>query len=75
LTRGSFGGWLGRRGFVERIATYVRESKAELKKVAWPTRQQVWYSTLVVLFFTLVVAAYLGLVDMVLTGVFGVFLK
>jgi len=60
---------------VERIATYVRESKAELKKVAWPTRQQVWYSTLVVLFFTLVVAAYLGLVDMVLTGAFGVFLK
>lgn len=55
---------------MERVLDYIRESKAELKKVTWPTRQQVWYSTLVVLVVTFIVAAYLGLVDLLLTGVF-----
>lgn len=55
---------------MEKVLDYIRESKAELKKVTWPTRQQVWYSTLVVLVVTFIVSAYLGLVDMLLTGVF-----
>ncbi|GAB1399473.1 preprotein translocase subunit SecE [Aminivibrio sp.] len=52
------------------VLTFVREARAELKKVTWPGKRQVWYSTLVVIAFTLFVSAYLGLVDMVLTGVF-----
>jgi preprotein translocase subunit SecE len=59
-----------RSGEMEKVLDYIRESKAELKKVTWPTRQQVWYSTLVVLVVTFIVSAYLGLVDMLLTGVF-----
>jgi len=55
---------------MEKVLDYIRESKAELKKVTWPTRQQVWYSTLVVIVVTFIVSAYLGLVDMLLTGVF-----
>ncbi len=51
------------------ILTFVREARAELKKVTWPGKKQVWYSTLVVIAFTLFVSAYLGLVDMLLTGV------
>jgi preprotein translocase subunit SecE len=54
---------------VENILTFVREARAELKKVTWPGKKQVWYSTLVVIAFTLFVSAYLGLVDMLLTGV------
>jgi preprotein translocase subunit SecE len=53
---------------VGRVIDFLREARGELKKVAWPTRQQVWYSTLVVLFVTFAVSAYLGLVDAVLTG-------
>lgn len=52
------------------MMSFLREAKAELKKVAWPDRRQVWYSTLVVLFFTFVVSVYLGLVDFLLTGLF-----
>ncbi|HPE66263.1 MAG TPA: preprotein translocase subunit SecE [Synergistales bacterium] len=52
------------------ILTFVREARAELKKVTWPGKKQVWYSTIVVIAFTLLVSAYLGIVDMVLTGVF-----
>jgi len=55
---------------VENVSSFLREARAELKKVAWPTKQQVWYSTLVVLFVTFAVSAYLGLVDVVLTGIF-----
>ena len=54
---------------MENILTFVREALAELKKVTWPGKKQVWYSTLVVIAFTLFVSAYLGLVDMLLTGV------
>jgi len=53
-----------------KIMDFIREAKAELKKVTWPSRKQVWYSTLVVIGITLMVAAYLGVVDIVLTAVF-----
>jgi len=55
---------------VEKIKNMIREARAELGKITWPGRQQVWYSTLVVIFVTLIVATYLGIVDLVLTGVF-----
>ena len=34
-------------GFVDRIKTWFREMKSELKKVIWPTRQQLFNNTLV----------------------------
>jgi preprotein translocase subunit SecE len=49
---------------------FIREARAELKRVTWPSRQQVWYSTLVVIAVTFLVAAYLGIVDVILTAVF-----
>jgi preprotein translocase subunit SecE len=50
-----------------KILGFVRESKAELRKVAWPTRKQVGYSTLVVVLLTVVLSIYLGVVDLALT--------
>jgi len=55
---------------MDKVLDYIRESRAELRKVTWPTKQQLWYSTLVVLVVTLMVSAYLGLVDLLLTSVF-----
>jgi preprotein translocase subunit SecE len=55
---------------MEKVLGFIRESKAELKKVSWPTKKQVWYSTLVVVVLTCIVGAYLGLVDVLLTGIF-----
>jgi preprotein translocase subunit SecE len=55
---------------MEKVLDFIRESKAELKKVSWPTRRQVWYSTLVVVALTFVVGAYLGFVDIILTAIF-----
>ncbi len=60
---------------MDKVLDYVRESRAELKKVAWPTKQQLWYSTLIVIVVTAIASAYLGLVDLVLTGVFSKFIQ
>jgi preprotein translocase subunit SecE len=50
-----------------RALGFIRESRAELRKVAWPTRKQVWYSTLVVVLLTIALSLYLGLLDLILT--------
>lgn len=55
---------------MEKVLDYIRESRAELRKVTWPTKQQLWYSTIIVIVVTFMVSAYLGLVDLLLTGVF-----
>lgn len=60
---------------MDKVLDYVRESRAELKKVAWPTKQQLWYSTLIVIVVTAIASAYLGLVDLLLTGVFSKFIQ
>ncbi|MBE9537125.1 MAG: preprotein translocase subunit SecE [Proteobacteria bacterium] len=48
---------------------FLKEAKAELKKVTWPTRKETISSTYLVLVMTIVASAYLGLVDSVLAWV------
>ena len=55
---------------MEKVLDYIRESRAELKKVTWPTKQQLWYSTIIVIVVSAIASAYLGLVDLNLTGIF-----
>ena len=50
--------------------SFLREAKAELKKVTWPDKKQIWFSTLVVIFFTLCASLYLGVIDFLLTWLF-----
>ncbi len=53
-----------RRGFVARIALFVRQVVAELKKVVRPTRQELFTYIGVVVVFVLVVMAYVGVLDL-----------
>ena len=64
-----------RSGLMEKVLDYIRESRAELKKVTWPTKQQLWYSTIIVIVVSAIASAYLGLVDLILTGVFSKFIQ
>ena len=52
---------------VRRLFGFVRESRAELKKVEWPAKQEVINSTIVVLISLLIVSLGLGGMDFVLT--------
>ncbi|MBI4415105.1 MAG: preprotein translocase subunit SecE [Candidatus Kerfeldbacteria bacterium] len=46
-----------------RLFTYFRESKDELKRVVWPSRQETTKHTLLVIGISLGVAAFLGVMD------------
>ena len=42
---------------------YLRETRAELRKVHWPTREEAWNLTKIVLAVTISMAILLGLLD------------
>jgi len=45
------------------ISRYLRETRGELRKVTWPTRDEAWRLTAVVLGVTAAFAAFLWIVD------------
>ena len=55
--------------FLRRAQEFVREVMAEFRKVTWPSRQELINSTVVVITVTVVVALFLGGVDIVLARV------
>jgi preprotein translocase subunit SecE len=49
---------------IARLTTFLVESWQEVRfKVTWPSRKEVWGTTLVVLVTTLIFAGYLGVLD------------
>ncbi len=50
----------------ERARVWWQETRSELRKVTWPTRDQTRNLTLVVLAVCIVMATFLGIVDFVL---------
>jgi preprotein translocase subunit SecE len=56
-------------GVVARIQEFVRDVLAEFRKVTWPSRSDLVNSTVVVLVVTVVLAFFLGGVDIVLARV------
>jgi len=57
-----------------KIVQFIKECYAELRKVVWPGRDDVISSVKVVIISTLIIAAALGLVDvLLLLGVQSIF--
>ncbi len=57
-----------------KIKNFFKESRQELSKVVWPTKEQVIISTRVVLVSVIIFAAVLGLVDyLLLQGLYLIF--
>lgn len=54
---------------IERIKIYLSETRTELKKVTWPSRQDLIDSTKVVIVATLIMTAFIGIVDQVLSRI------
>jgi preprotein translocase subunit SecE len=55
------------RGPFARLALFIRQVIAELRKVIWPTRKELIAYTTVVLFFVLVMAGIIAAYDFVFT--------
>jgi len=54
---------------VRRIRRYILESWSELKKVAWPTRDQVRNLTVLVFVVSAAIGAFIAVCDFVFTEV------
>ena len=49
------------------LATYLKETRAELKHMSWPTRSQIVVYTIAVIVISVLTALYLGLFDYIFT--------
>ncbi len=58
----------------QRSLQFFREVRIELKKVTWPSRKETIASTSVVLITVILVAFYLGIVDLGLSRLIKLFL-
>lgn len=54
-----------------RITKWWRETVGELRKVTWPTKEDAWQMTKVVLVVVALTAVFLGLVDFVFSELVG----
>lgn len=57
------------------IIKYFKDTRAELRKVSWPTRQEALNLTLIVVAFTIFMAALLGIIDYIFAWVFGLIIR
>ncbi|MEK9167926.1 MAG: preprotein translocase subunit SecE [Patescibacteria group bacterium] len=57
-----------------KIVDYMKDVRAELKHVSWPTRKQAIHFTILVIVLSLITAYFLGLLDFAFTKGLGVFL-
>jgi preprotein translocase subunit SecE len=53
----------------ERIAQYINETRTELKKVTWPSREEIKQSTRVVIIATVLMTVFIGAVDQILSRI------
>lgn len=58
----------------KRLINYINSSQQELKKVVWPSKKEITHHTFLVIGISLGVAAFLGIVDYILTIVVGIVL-
>ena len=69
--RGLVAGWTKKLQCVGLTKTFFREVRMELKKVTWPTRKETLAATAMVIIFSVVVAFFLGILDVALAKLVG----
>ena len=57
------------------LQRWLRETRAELRKVTWPTREEALRLTYVVIGISLAMGAVLGLMDFVLNSLYGLLIR
>jgi len=60
--------WWIKEGLMKRLIQYFKDSYAEMKKVMWPTKDEVSSSTVVVLVSVVIFAVLLGVIDFLLAN-------
>ncbi len=52
-----------------KIIDYIKDTKAELRHVSWPSRKQAMGFTVVTVIISIAVAVYLGIFDYIFTQI------
>ena len=55
--------------FAQKIVTFFKEVKMEIKKINWPTKKETIRYTLIVIAISIAVAIYLGGLDFIFTTI------
>jgi preprotein translocase subunit SecE len=63
------------KNIFNRISNFIKEARAELKKVIWPTKKELKNSTVVVITTIVIASIFIGLVDIFFTKVLTLFMK
>jgi preprotein translocase subunit SecE len=54
---------------VEKVKQFLSETKIEMRKVTWPTKAELKDATRVVIVASIVLTAFIGLVDQILSNI------
>jgi len=57
------------------VIRYLKETRSELKKVVWPSREETAKLTMIVIAVTVVMSISLGLIDYILARLFGLIIR
>ncbi len=57
------------------IVNYLKETRAELRKVTWPSREEAINLTAIVVAVTVAMAVFLGVVDYLFSKFFGLIIR
>ncbi len=68
LSPGSGDGVMGRFAWWERSRSFFTEVRNEMKRVTWPTRREVYATTIVVILVSVFFGLYLWIVDLSLSA-------
>lgn len=67
--------WVGKNQWIGQVKDFFREVRIELKKVTWPSRKETIAATGMVIFLSVLVAFFLGLLDVGLAKAVGTILR
>jgi len=61
---------------MRKIKKYLKETEAELRKMTWPSKDELIGSTIVTIVVSFIVAIFIGIVDRILTfGITSIFMR
>jgi preprotein translocase subunit SecE len=58
-----------------RIVRYLRETRAEVRKVVWPSRKEATRLSIIVLSVTIAMSIFLGVVDLLFSRLIGLIVR
>jgi len=59
------------KGYLVRVGNYASETREELRKCSWPSKEELWGSTGVIVVTVAMLALFIAFVDMILSWVIG----